>query len=363
MDAGQRRARLDRLSIEAQQEIAEGSADKGVEICRELIAEWTSIQGPEGDQVLVWRGFLGRALTEANRYQEAETVLWDLLVDRERLLGPDDPSVFVTRGNLARVIALSGRTREAMFHAERLLADRTRILGPDHPSTLDSFGHIAAFHYQEGDFATAAEMYEELLERRIRVLGEDHHDVFQTEHNLVASLAKLGTPEAIAENRAMAMELQNELGFDHLNTLNAFSLLADALLRVGEAEEALEIGNSILDGFSRVLGDTDPKTLSARGLVLKALLKLGRWNQAIDEVVRILHFEENSGRGDHNPSVNAITSLFNNLTKNRRVRLQVESAQRTQLLHLADRLVAYTRRSELADDYAGLAHFVTRTFG
>jgi len=106
MDAQRRQYRLERLSIEAQEQIEDGSPGKGAELCRKLISEWTQIQGPDGDDVMVWRGFLGRALVQAHRFNEAEEVLSQLLVDRERLLGPDDPSVLVTRGNLASAIGL-----------------------------------------------------------------------------------------------------------------------------------------------------------------------------------------------------------------------------------------------------------------
>lgn len=164
MDAPRHQRRLDRLSIKAQRQIALGSAEKGAEICRILIKEWTDIEGPDGDKVLVWRGFLGRALTEAQHYAEAEEVLADLLVDRERVLGADDPSTFVTRGNLARAIALGGRPREAIFHAERRLADRRRVLGPNHPATLDSMGHLAHFHFIDAQFDRAVELYGELLD-------------------------------------------------------------------------------------------------------------------------------------------------------------------------------------------------------
>jgi tetratricopeptide (TPR) repeat protein len=347
------------MSIEAQREIAEGSADKGADICRKLIREWSDIQGPEGERVLIWRGFLGKALTEARRYDEAEEVLAELLIDRERLLGPDDPSVLVTRGNLARVIALGGRPREAIFHAERLLADRLRLLGPDHPNTLDSVGHIAHFHFIDGEYAIAAEMYEELLERRVEVLGEDHPDVFQTEHNIIACRAKLGGPEDIEDNRELAMVLQEELGFDHLDTLNAFSLLTDALLRVGQAEEALAIGQTVLDGYSRVLGDHDSKTLSSRRLVQRALLILDRFDAAIDVTLRIVELDRESGRGMTMVSINPLVALFNSIIRRAGFfGLRLPQEQKAAVLSLCSHLESVDPRRELASEYGELARNV-----
>jgi len=311
MDARRRHHRLDQLSIEAQDQIAEGSADKGAEICRQLIREWTDIQGPDGEKVLIWRGFLGKALIEGQRHREAEDVLFELLVDRERLLGPDDPSVLVTRGNLARAIAFGGRPQEALLHARRLYDDRVRLVGPDDPTTLDSLGHIASFHFHDGLFSEAAEIYEELLERRIRVLGVEHPDVFQTEHNLAAARAYMRDPDDIEGLREVAELLEEELGLNHLLTLNAYGLLSETLMRVGRLTEAFDMSQMVFDGRARLLGDHDSHTLRGRAVMARILAKLDRWAEAVSEHMRVIQLHAEHGRENEAAGAPAVFGLFN----------------------------------------------------
>jgi tetratricopeptide (TPR) repeat protein len=310
MKLERRIAELGDLFVEAQAEIAEGSAEIGADLCRILIDEWTDIQGPEGERVLVCRGFLGRALTEARRYQEAEEVLAALLIDRERLLGLDHESVLVTRGNLARVTALSGRPQEAILQAERLLADRLRILGPDHPSVFDSMGHIAHFNYLMGDFATAADLYQEVLDERIRVLSPNHPDIHQTRYNLIASRAKSGRPSDIDGLQELALSLQSEMGLDHFSTLNAFALLTEALIRIGNFTDALEVGLVVREGRSRSLGDRDAKTLSARLLVANAYCGLGNWPQAIAEAVTVIKLNTEFDRENESTGLPSVVKIL-----------------------------------------------------
>ncbi len=356
MDAQRRQHRLDRLSIEAQREIAEGSPDKCADICRTLIREWSEIQGPEGDKVLLWRGFLGRALTEAQRYREAEEVLSDLLIDRERIIGPDNPSTLTTRGNLARAIALGGRPDEAIFHARCLLADRMRVLGPDHSSTFDAVGHLAHFHLLDEQFDVAAEIYDELLTRRTIVLGEDHPDVLQTYHNLVVSRANAGSHDDVAELRSLAEMLQDDFGFDHSDTLNVYALLADSLIRHEQFDEALHMAQSVLDTRSRTAGDLDPRTLSSRAVVAKALLRLGRWSEAMHETLRIVELHAEHGRDDEVAGVQSVVHLLDWWTNGfglLDVTLDRQSLE--DLLGLTHWLEAKAARLELSVEYRDLA--------
>ena len=183
-DHEEREAAVRMLSVWGQEALAEERYERAVACFEALVAFGSEHEGPTAPTTMVWRGFLGRALTEARRCAEAEDVLGDLLVDRERVLGPNHELTLVTRGNLARSIALGGRPEEGILLARRLLDDRLQLLGADHPSTLDSRGHIAQFTLVAGRAAEAAAMYEALLADRIRVLDADNPAIEQTQHNL-----------------------------------------------------------------------------------------------------------------------------------------------------------------------------------
>ena len=97
---------LEVRTIAAQFRIEHGNSARGVEHCRRLVDAWTDRHGFDNEGTMVWRGFLGRALTENRVFEEAEEVLGQLVVDRARVLGPDDPQTLVRRGNLDRAVGL-----------------------------------------------------------------------------------------------------------------------------------------------------------------------------------------------------------------------------------------------------------------
>lgn len=359
MKLERRIAELGELFVEAQAEIAEGSAERGANLCRILIEEWTDIQGPNGERVLVCRGFLGKALTEARRYHEAEEVLAALLIDRERLFGLDHYSVLSTRGNLARVVALGGRPQEAILQAERLLADRLRILGPDHPSVFDSMGHIAHFNYLMGDFATAADLYEEVLNERIRTLSPNHPDVHQTKYNLIASRAKSGRASDIDGLLELALSLQSDMGLDHFSTLNAFALLAEALIRIGNFTDALEVSLLVREGRSRVLGNSDAKTLSARLLVANAHCGLGNWPQAIAETVTVINLNTELDRENEGTGLSSVVKILNAWIEAQTTEpMDLNQSEIDGLLSLSHWLEAQSTGMEIALEYRALARAI-----
>ena len=291
--------RLDDLSIEAQYELAQGDPARSVELCRTLVEEWTAVQGPDGERVLTWRGFLGRALTEARRYHEAEAVLGDLVVDRTRIEGPDASGTLVARGNLARAVAGAGRPREAIVLAEHLLADRTRILGADHPSTLDTRGHIAHFQLKLGEADAATATFSALLEDRERVLGPEHPDTQTTVANLAIARAQLlGTRDALDELRDEMHAIAVEHGPDHAATLDAMLLVAEQLLRNGEAEEALAVIGPVVEGRRARFGDQDARTLSAELTRSRCLAALRLRSEVIAALTGIVERADAAGLTD-----------------------------------------------------------------
>ena len=280
---------LDEWSVEAQRELAEGSPDRACELFRRLIEVWTRLHGPDHERVLAFRGFLGRALTEARRYGEAEEVLSDLLVDRVRVEGLEASGTLAVRGNLCRAIALGGRPQEAIVLAQHLLEDRTRLFGAEHPTTLNTRGHIAHFHYLAGMADEAVQLYEELLVDRERLLGPSHPSVAATEENLSAIRAKVtGSWTDLDDLRGLAEALLEDLGPDHPETIGRHALLAERLIEAGRHAEALSYCNWICDARARLLGERNLLTVSARTLRASCLVGVGRALEARQELERLV---------------------------------------------------------------------------
>jgi tetratricopeptide (TPR) repeat protein len=302
---------LDKWSIDAQRELAEGSAERACDLIRQLVEVWTRIQGPDGERVLSWRGFLGRALTEARRYQQAEEALSALLSDRARVEGAEATGTLVVRGNLARVIALGGRPMEAIVIAQRLLEDRIRLLGRDDPSTLDTRGNIAHFHYLAGLNLVAVDLYEDLLGDRERVLGLDHPVVTATRTNLAAvRAAATGSASDLEGLLRVAGETLANLGPDHPTTATQYALVAERLEKAGRYEEALGYIDWACDARARLLGERNAMTVSARTLRARCLSGLRRTDEALMDLSALVARLGSMGLAGDQTSLSARADMF-----------------------------------------------------
>ena len=274
----------------AQLEIDDGDPARAVAQLEALVDTYLTLEGPDSEDALDCRGLLGRALTEARLYSEAESVLRQVARDRHDRWGPDDPQTFVARGNLLRSVGRGGRPEEALLMAERLLADRERVLGPDHRETLQTRGHIAQLHELAGRGDVAIELHEALLEDRERVLGAEDPDVLTSWFNLVATAAGLGWAD-IEQLLGYVDEMGERLGIDHPATLTARGILAESQLDEGLFEEALEILEALLADRVRVLGELHPAVLGTHRMIASTLVSLGDAPRAVghlEVVVRTL---------------------------------------------------------------------------
>jgi tetratricopeptide (TPR) repeat protein len=272
---------LDELAIAAQTALREGNADHAAELFRQLVARWTVVEGPDGESVLNWRGFVAQSLIAGRRYTAAEEVLQQLLDDRARVLGVNHPSVLVARGNLAKAVSFGGRPDEALLIADRLLVDRVRMLGADDEATLSTRGIIAEIHLQAGRPDEAAAIYEALLADRVRVLGDNHHQTLITADNLRLARSYIDDPAAvIPEMLYRARSLSIDFGDDAPETLAAYAQAAEVMIRVGRHAEALPILDSVIEWRRETLGADDSRTCAAIRIRARGLAKAGRLEEA-----------------------------------------------------------------------------------
>jgi hypothetical protein len=271
---------LDLRADLAQLEIDDGDPARAVAQLEILVDACVTLEGPDSESALDFRGLLGRALAEARLYSEAESVLRQVALERNDRLGPDDPQTFVARGNLLRSIGRGGRPEEALVMAERLLADRERVLGPEHRETLQTRGHIAQLHALAGRAETAIVLHEALLDDRERVLGAEDSDVLTSWFNLVATAAEsghVGTEQLWGYVDAM----RERLGDDHPATLTSRGILAESKIADGLFEEGLELLEALLADRVRVLGELHPAVLGTHRMIASALVSNGDAPRAV----------------------------------------------------------------------------------
>ncbi len=260
----------------------DGEPSRSIAHYRRLVDLCTDADGPDAFRTLEMRSILGRAMVEAHLYADAEVLLSDLLLDRERILGPDHPSTLITRGNLAKAIGRGGRLQEAIVVAERLLADRRRVLGPDDPATLDTIGHLSRFHSTAGDKELALELQRELHDARKRVLEPDDPVQAQTHHNLATMLAATQLPaEALTTLEDNVRFQRDWFGDDHPSVFAARAFVAQQLVSLGRIDDALAAYERLLADEVRVLGELSPMAMRSNLNVARCLHWLDRYEESL----------------------------------------------------------------------------------
>lgn len=275
----------DLLGLSLQHHIEHGDPARGAQHCSRLIDIMLVDHDWDDPDVMTVRGFLGRALTEAGLFRQAEEVLGQLVVDRERVLGADDPQTLVTRGNLVRAVGRGGRPQEAIVMAQTLLHDRMHLLGPDDPSTLDTRGHLAQLHDDIGQTDTALRMYQELLDDRIRLLNPDDPVVAQSRYNVAVFRSRLSPDDESLDALHLAgLELERVFGKDSSMVLAQRHAVARNLLAMGRAREALEVSAALIGDRTLVFGAFSPTAVSTHHLYVRCLRELDEDSRALEHL-------------------------------------------------------------------------------
>ncbi len=131
--------------------------------------------------ILSW---LGVALQQDGRYDDATGLLERACEIYERLLGPEHPHTLTSLNNLAALYHDQGRLEEAEPLYRRALAIREKALGPEHPDTLQTLSNLAALYQDQGRLEEAEPLYRRALAIREKALDPEHPDVATNLHNL-----------------------------------------------------------------------------------------------------------------------------------------------------------------------------------
>jgi len=277
---------LDEMCVEAQRAQEEGNIEIAIDLFSRLTEIWGEVEGATGSKAMVMRGFLGRALTDGRRYEAAETVLAELLIDRESVLGPDDEQTLVTRGNLARAIAFGGRPEEGIHITRMLLADRERIYGADDPRTMNARGQIAEFYADAGSDARAAALFGELVADRERVLGSTHRDTERTRQNFIIASAKSNpNSETVGALREFFDQQVAYEGLSNPDVINTYAILANlTAFSLGEPLEGLGMLTAVVAERTKLFGPGSPLTLASRRGRARCLILIGQFDDAVSEL-------------------------------------------------------------------------------
>ncbi|NKY88160.1 SEL1-like repeat protein [Nocardia veterana] len=180
--------------------------------------------GPDHPETLVTYRHIARAYEAAGRIEDAVTAYETALAEYERALGRDHVHTSVVRYSLARAYSSAGRPDDSITCHTAAIDDYTRIAGPDHPDPHVMRASLGQVLESVGRIEEARAAYAETAAAYARLLEPD-------------STALLNV--RIDYARTTVSQLENTLGPDHPNTLDARGDLATALQAAGRTEDAI----------------------------------------------------------------------------------------------------------------------------
>jgi serine/threonine-protein kinase len=239
---------------------------------------------------------LGQAYYALGLYDRAQVQLRPALAVRIREHGADDPRTLATMQVLADAMSYAGERRESLALKERVVERRRAVLGERDPATLDSLASLATSLYYSADRERGRRMRQEVLDLRTAALGPEHRDTLAARHDVVRMLAdeavrdedEPGLVAALGATEALEADCVRALGAQHPQTLEVQASRGRALLEVGRGEEAVRLLTGTVATQTLLLGPRHLRTLMSRQLLADAQRVAGDAPRAEQEVRDVL---------------------------------------------------------------------------
>ena len=135
---------------------------------------------------------LGAALNHQGCFDEAEELHRQVLESDEQRLGSESDATITDMNNLAAVLQNQGKLDEAQQMQQRAFELSQKVHGPEAPETLGIMGNLGDILLRHDKYEQAETISREVLALRQKVLREYHPDIARGMHNLAAVLKKRG---------------------------------------------------------------------------------------------------------------------------------------------------------------------------
>ncbi|MDX1382270.1 MAG: tetratricopeptide repeat protein, partial [Thermoanaerobaculia bacterium] len=224
--------------------------------------EFGRLVGPGAADTIVASAYLGRALADQQRLDEADAILREALVQAQTA---GDPEILIEVQRARYLVAFHGEDFEA---AERRLQEIFDTIPPDTPdfeptrkvAELDLVNLLNA----RGELQRAEALAREVLDWSLGYNGPRHGNTLAARHHLAIALDRQGR---YAESGALFVEnyetARSWLGIADRYTMNALAGVASNLTLQGRGDEAQDYLELLVDVTHEVYGDEHEITLVA----------------------------------------------------------------------------------------------------
>ncbi|MDW8261490.1 MAG: serine/threonine-protein kinase [Phycisphaerales bacterium] len=243
------------------------------------------IHGPSHEHTLTAMNNLGDLYLQRSRFAAAEAIFAEVAAERMRS-GPEKLPALSARQNHAVALSELGRFAEAEASLRQIAADAEEHLGSHHETTLDVLSNLATVLQRLGRVEEAITIQKTALDRRIAGYGTSHEPTLRDYADFASLLGQAGRwVEAIAAAEEGVKLARASRGEDHPVVLRNCHALAIALAGTGRHKEAEAAYGEVIEGYSRLFGEENCRTMIARTNLAACLIDQGR----PDEALTILH--------------------------------------------------------------------------
>jgi tetratricopeptide (TPR) repeat protein len=232
-----------------------------------------------------------RVFEETGKPEQAMQALQAFLRDAVTL--PDsDRDVESAQVSLVNLWRQAGRTTDAMPVIDHLIGQRTQRLGERDPRTMNARLARVGLLEAEGRFEESAAESKRLLELRTEVLGAEHVDTLTTAQMLANSLLRLGkAAEALPYAESAAKGFATRFGESHAQTQASLVAMAFAFEETGQSARAEEIYLRLI-ATQRLSATLHTESLSVRNNYAMLLHSQKRETEAVAQFQELLPIVE-----------------------------------------------------------------------
>ena len=240
--------------------------------------------------------------------------------------GPGDPNTLCIMGILAQSRWEQGHFAESIELGNKAIIEIDKVVPGSDPVTFHIHEQLGTSLRACSRLEDARRLHETAVAGFKRCLGDNDERTLAAMEELANTYMQLGTQEgefneeldqeyleAAHKHASFVVEQRKKLlGDDQPRTWRAQGILSEILAAMGEVEEAERLYSSIVASAARLLGDNHPDVLRHRNHYARVLMQQKRWHEAgiiLLDISRPERYYKASSTGHHAERQDALFSL------------------------------------------------------
>jgi tetratricopeptide (TPR) repeat protein len=207
------------------------------------------------------------ALRRVSKFDEAIAILRESLKQQEQDLEQDDPDTLSMLNELGWAIFLKGGVEDAK-EAEPILREamirREKRLGPEAGATQHTYQNLATCLAKLERYKEAESLYKLAFEGHVKLFGtEDQHWVQHIKGNIAKMYEAQGKLEKAMDLFRGVMEWREKnvnFGLKHPDTLRVALSLARVYHKLGRHNDAMELARKTRSSYAKTFGEDHAET-------------------------------------------------------------------------------------------------------